>query len=134
MFKWFNEKKAERGEKMLQLLAPGGVGVLSAACCHAGAKPLDEALLADLRAAGVGTETIKVETITEAQQALPAIMGKLDERQINLVQTITTLFMKNGLSVFPMLLVDGQLAFYGGSPGKDAIVNKLNQGGCHAAQ
>jgi hypothetical protein len=133
MFKWFTEKKTETGDKMLALLQRGGVGVLSASCCYAGAKALDDVLLADLRASGLREDEIKTETITDAQRALPAIMNKLDPAQRELINTITGLFMQNGLTVFPMLLVDGQLAFYGGSPGTEAIRAKLNRGGNHGA-
>jgi hypothetical protein len=133
MFKWFTQRN-DSANKMLEVLQPGGIGVLSAACCYAGAKALDDTLVADLKAAGVSADEIKMENITTAQQALPLMMVKLNASQRTLVQTITGLFMRNGLSVFPMLIVNGEIAFYGGSPGKEALAQKLNRGGQNAAQ
>lgn len=129
MFSWFTGKKSEAGKRLVEMLSPGSVVILSAKCCNPMAGPADEALTAKLKAAcaetGVDAQIIRVETVTEAQSALPSVAKELDARQLALTQKLTTLFMTQGLGVFPMLIIDGEMAFYGGVPEVAQIREKL---------
>jgi hypothetical protein len=129
MFSWFSGKKTAEDERFLEILRPGGLAVLSASCCNPTAHAVDEQLLGRLRSAceAVGRDplSIRVETITDCRAAISRLMPNLEEREGALVQKITALFMSSGMDVFPMVIVDGELAFYGGAPEQDKLEGKL---------
>lgn len=114
-------------EKLLRALSPGEVALISASCCVSNATALDQALKENLRAASGNTDSrqpIEV-TITEARRALPHLQRHLDPQQEAVVEKIQALVTNHGVGIFPLLLVGGQIAFYGGVPSVDMIAAKL---------
>lgn len=122
-----NRSADEVSAKLLRALSPGEVAVISASCCVSNAAAQDQALKQNLFAAGGNTdsrEPIEV-TITEARRALPHLQRHLNPQQEAVVEKIQALVTNHGLGVFPLLLVGGQIAFYGGIPSADMIAAKL---------
>lgn len=114
-------------EKLLQALSPGEVALISASCCASDATALDQALKENLRAASGNNDCgVPIEvTITEAKRALPHLQRQLHPQQAKVVEKIQALVASHGLGIFPLLLVDGQIAFYGGIPTVEMIAGKL---------
>jgi len=115
---------------MKALLDKNNIGILSAACCDATAGPKDEALKDSLRQAMERTgdrRAVVVETITSAQQHMRALKAQADLGQKLLIQNVVTLFQANGLSIFPLLIINGRVAFYGGVPTLDLIEQRLQR-------
>lgn len=112
------------------LLQPGNVGILSAACCDSGAAAKDEGLKANLQSAMLALDDrrpVVVETITSAQRHLRALQAQADAPQKRLIGQVVSLFQANGLSVFPLLIVNGRIAFYGGVPSVEMIRDTLQR-------
>lgn len=112
------------------LLDESNVGILSAACCDATAAPKDEALKRNLLEAmeqAGDRRAVIVETITSAQRHMRTIQAQADDGQKQLVQSVVALFQANGLSIFPLLIVDGRVAFYGGVPSVEMIRERLRE-------
>lgn len=111
-----------------RILAPGAVGYLSASCCNPAALPDDERLVANVKAAlqqhGLEREIHK-ETLTNANAGMRAVRARLDADQMAVVNKVTSLFSTQGLDAFPMLFVDGDLAFYGGLPSTEEIAEYM---------
>jgi hypothetical protein len=115
---------------MRALLDKNNIGILSAACCDTTAGPKDEALKASVRQAMERTgdcRAVVVETITSAQQHMRALEAQADLGQKLLIQNVVTLFQANGLSIFPLLIINGRVAFYGGVPTLDLIEQRLQR-------
>jgi len=113
---------------LAEVLQPTSVSILSASCCDASGLPKEQELkrnVAEAMQRLAHVEPVCIETITAAQSGIRSLAGKLDARQQRLVDTVVHLFQTQGLSVFPMLVVDGRLAYYGGVPSVDMIVDKL---------
>lgn len=130
MFKWFSGNKNGE-ERFLEILKPGSVAVLSASCCNPAASATDEVVLERVRSAcaslGLDPSKVRLETVTDAKTALPGLQARLNKQQAAVVEKLTSLFMTNGLDVFPMLLINGELAFYGGAPEPAKIESKLRE-------
>lgn len=110
------------------LLDPKNIGVLSAACCDSTAAAKDEALMTNLRQAlqAEGDQRAVIqETITAAQKHIRTLQADAGVDQHKLVGSVVALFQANGLSIFPMLIVDGRVAYYGGAPTVEAIRERL---------
>ena len=110
------------------LLDKNNIGILSAACCDSTAGPKDEGLKDNLRQAMARTgdhRAVVVETITSAQQHMRALEAQADLGQKLLIQNVVTLFQANGLSIFPLLIINGRIAFYGGVPTLALIEQRL---------
>jgi hypothetical protein len=110
------------------LLDARHIGVLSAACCDATAAGKDEALQANLQqamAAERDTRPVVMQNITSAQRHLRALGADTPAPQRQLVDSVVSLFQSHGLAVFPLLIVDGRVAFYGGAPSVELIRAKL---------
>jgi hypothetical protein len=115
---------------MRALLDKNNIGILSAACCDTTAGPKDEALKDSVRQAMERTgdrRAVVVETITSAQQHMRALEAQADLGQKLLIQNVVTLFQANGLSIFPLLIINGRVAFYGGVPTLDLIEQRLQR-------
>jgi hypothetical protein len=115
-------------KKIKQMMEVGNIGILSARCCNPAAVAMDEELIQNVKEAMGKTSTeleINFETITTAQKSLRSLAGKLNDSQNTLVDKITSLFQVKGLSMFPVLLINGELAFYGGVPTIEMIQEKL---------
>lgn len=121
---------AESGDSqtLQAVLDKQNIGILSAACCDATAAPKDKALTDNLlqaqRQAG-DTRPVLVETITAAQKNMRQLEAQADAQQKRLVASIVQLFQSNGLSIFPILIINGRVAFYGGVPTAEMIRKKL---------
>jgi len=115
---------------MKALLDKNNIGILSAACCDSTAGPKDEGLKDNLRQAMARTgdhRAVVVETITSAQQHMRALEAQADLGQKLLIQNVVTLFQANGLSIFPLLIINGRIAFYGGVPTLALIEQRLQR-------
>lgn len=113
-----------------RILAPGAVGYLSASCCNPAALPDDERLVANVNAAlqELGLEReIHKETLTNANAGMRALRATLDADQMAVVNKVTSLFSTQGLEAFPILFVDGDLAFYGGLPSTEEIAEHMRE-------
>lgn len=119
---------AESESKIPVILSPGNIGYLSASCCNPAAVPDDEELASNVKRAqerlGLSLELFK-ETLTHAQASLPSTVGSLDEQQKGVINKVMTLFSTRGLEAFPMLFIDGDLAFYGGTPTVEQITERM---------
>lgn len=116
-------------EKLLNLMNPGSVGVLSAQCCNPAAVTKDEQLLANLNQALANTRIdapVHFETISAAQKSLRKLSGQLDNRQQALVNQLMGLFQTKGLGMFPVVIVDGELVSCGSVPSAEAMAEKLS--------
>lgn len=115
---------------MKALLDKNNVGILSAACCDSNAGPKDEGLKQNLLKAmeqAGDTRAVVVETITSAQQHMRTLESQADAGQKQLIQNVVMLFQTNGLSIFPLLIVNGRVAYYGGVPSVEMIQERLQQ-------
>jgi hypothetical protein len=118
----------DSAERLRELLREDGVGILSAACCAPTAAEHDAALGRNLAEAlrGCGREeSVPVLSITDAQRALPKVGEQLAPAEARLVQQIQGLVSSQGFSVFPMLVINRRIAFYGGLPSTEMIAAKL---------
>lgn len=116
------------GARLDDLLRSGGVAVISAACCDATSTPKDEALATHLAAAMKATSLerpVACGTLTDTRQQLRNAGASLDRVALDFRDQLSALFQTEGLAAFPLLLVDGRVAFYGGVPGVEAIAEKL---------
>lgn len=112
------------------LLDKNNIGVLSAACCDSTAGPKDEGLkknLWDAMEKSGDKRAVIVETITSAQKHLRALESQADAGQKQLIQSVIALFQANGLSIFPLLIINGRVAYYGGVPSADMIQERLQK-------
>lgn len=110
------------------LLEASNVGVLSAACCDSTAAAKDQALMANLQQAmqAEGDQRAVIfETITSAQKHIRTLQAVAGAEQHKLIGGVVALFQANGLSIFPLLIIDGRVAYYGGAPTVEAIRERL---------
>ena len=111
------------------VIEPGAISVVSASCCSSTSAVNDDAMLNTVRdyidREGLN-KNINFITITDAQKALPELSKSLNAQQTQLVGQIQTLFTTQGLNVFPLLIVDQNIAFYGGIPTVDMLSEKLS--------
>lgn len=110
------------------LLEATNIGVLSAACCDTTAGAKDQALLSNLQQAlqAEGDQRAVVfETITSAQKHMRTLQAVAGPEQQKLIARVVALFQANGLSIFPLLIIDGRVAYYGGAPSVEAIRERL---------
>lgn len=115
---------------MKALLDKNNIGVLSASCCDTTAGPKDEGLkknLADAMAKVGDKRAVIVETITTAQQQMRELEAAGDPAQKQLIQSVVALFQQNGLAIFPLLIINGRVAYYGGVPSAEMIEERLMQ-------
>jgi hypothetical protein len=128
---------SKRESHIEEVLQPDSVSILSASCCDPSSAPKDEELKRNVNAAMEKLnqcEPVCFETITGAQAGIRGLSGKLDTKQQRLVDTVIQLFQTQGMSVFPMLIVDGRIAYYGGVPTVGMISEKLRARAAKAAQ
>jgi hypothetical protein len=112
------------------LLDRNNVGVLSAACCDSTAGPKDERLkknLLDAMEKSGDNRAVIVETITSAQKHMRALASQADPNQKRLIESVITLFNANGLGIFPLLIINGRVAYYGGVPSAEMIQESLQK-------
>jgi hypothetical protein len=124
MFGFFKKANPEEAEMIRSALGPRVAVVVSASCCTTGMTEFDERTLAQCRQAladaGLDWPLMKVN-ISDAQSMLGRIASQLDSRQRGLAQQVTQLFMTQGLSAFPLLILDQHVVSYGGVPGPDLL-------------
>ncbi|HKK04803.1 MAG TPA: hypothetical protein VKA50_03045 [Gammaproteobacteria bacterium] len=107
-----------------RLLQPGAVGIISARCCSADAVLQEQDLRDRLDTAMQRTgrqDDVTVETITDAQRGLMFLGPRLDQRQRSLVGRLLGLFQEYGLGLFPVLIVNGEVASHSEVPPAEAI-------------
>lgn len=112
------------------LLDKNNIGILSAACCDSTAGPKDEGLkknLLDAMEKAGDKRAVIVETITSAQKHMRALESQADTSQKQLIQNVVALFQANGLGIFPLLIVNGRVAYYGGVPSAEMILERLQK-------
>jgi hypothetical protein len=109
-------------------LSPEHIGILSARCCDSSAALRDTQLHANVSAALQrcgDTRSIVVTSITAAQSHLRQLEAEATPEQKRLIETVAALFQTHGLSIFPILIINGRVAFYGGVPNTDMICDTL---------
>jgi hypothetical protein len=112
------------------LLDKKNIGVLSAACCDSTAGPKDEGLkknLFDAMKRAGDNRAVIMETITSAQKHMRALESQAEAGQKQLIQNVVALFQANGLSIFPLLIINGRVAYYGGVPSAEIIQERLQK-------
>lgn len=116
--------------KLQEVMTSDSIAILSASCCDSGAAKKDISLKKNLEQAllnqGIDKEVL-VETITAAQRGLRALEQSADPLQKQLIGNVVSLFQSNGLSVFPMAIINGRVAFYGGVPTVEMIEKELQK-------
>ncbi|WOB10924.1 hypothetical protein [Piscinibacter gummiphilus] len=115
--------------RLEELLSRGSVAVVSAACCDATSTPKDEELAANLGSALERTNLqrpVAFGTLTGTRQQLRDAGAAINAVALDFRNQLGALFQNQGLAAFPLLLVDGRIAFYGGVPSIDAIAEKLS--------
>ena len=114
--------------KIVQLLERGHIGYLSASCCNPSASVADQQLVDNVQQALNNLHLpleLQKETLTGAQASMRSAMGQLSLKQSAIAAKIMSLFSTRGLSAFPCLFIDGELAFYGGIPTVQEIEDYL---------
>lgn len=111
-----------------RLLQPGATGIISARCCSADAVLQEQDLRDRLDVAMQRTgcrRDVTVETITNAQRGLMFLGPRLDQRQRSLVGRLLGLFQERGLGLFPVLIINGEVASHSEVPSEEAIATWL---------
>jgi hypothetical protein len=123
-------------DDLLALLSKDNIGILSAVCCDAKTGAKDEELHANLvqamEKAGVSRPVV-ASTITATRQNLRELGAQANDDQKQFKDNLAMLFQSNGLAAFPMLIINGRIAFYGGVPSADMIQQKLQSSSCPMA-
>lgn len=111
-----------------ELLSKEKIGILSASCCDASTQSKDEQLASNLSAAmeraGIERQVV-FSTITATRQQLRDLGTQVGDDVKTFKENLAGLFQGQGLAAFPMLLLNGKIAFYGGVPSVDMIAQKL---------
>jgi len=118
----------DRVDSLRSILSEQGTGIVSASCCAPMAAQNDKALEQNLRRAlaDAGRSShYQVISITDAQKAVGKLKQELSPAQHRLVMQIQGMVATQGFSVFPILMLGGQIAFYGGLPTPEMIAEKL---------
>jgi hypothetical protein len=109
-------------------LSPEHIGILSASCCDSSAPAKDQQLHTNVSAALQrcgDARAIVVTNITAAQSHLRQLEAEPNPHQKRLIDTVVALFQTHGLSIFPVLIINGKVAFYGGVPSTEMICDTL---------
>jgi hypothetical protein len=118
----------ERVHSLRSILSDHGIGIVSASCCAPMAAQNDKALEKNLHQALVESDRApdyQVISITDAQKALGKLKQELTPAQQRLVMQIQGMVSTQGFSVFPILMLGGRIAYYGGLPTPEMIAEKL---------
>ncbi len=107
----------------------GGIGIVSAKCCSPLASQSDEKLKnnVDIALKNSGSNiSVMTISITDARKALSKIKsGDLEPSEHRLVEQIQSLVSTQGFNIFPILIINRKIAFYGGIPEPEKIEKKL---------
>jgi hypothetical protein len=111
-----------------QVFQPDGdnpsVVILSGICCNPLSYGIDDKLKETVKQAlarvGKSAE-VKTITLTDAREGLDT----LSEKNALLIEEIQSIFQSHGLKAFPAVIINSRLAFYGGTPSIDMLVEKL---------
>lgn len=111
-----------------ELLSKEKIGILSASCCDSSTQARDEQLASNLSAAmekaGVERQVV-FSTITATRQQLRDLGAQVGDDVKTFKENLAGLFQSHGLAAFPMLIVNGKIAFYGGVPSIDMLAQNL---------
>jgi hypothetical protein len=128
MFNPHSSSTTIEAASLAEMLDSGSVALISAACCDAMSTPRDEELAANLAAAmkqaGLA-RPVAFGTLTGTRQQLRDRASTLEGPALAFRDQLGALFQTEGLAAFPLLLVGGRIAFYGGVPSVEAIADKL---------
>lgn len=117
-----------KSEQIKALLQAQGIGVLSSSCCAPTSAANDEAIISNtmavMRECG-RSQDIPVISITDAQKVLGRIEKTLEPAEQRLVAEIRSLFTTHGFNIFPILVFDRKIIFYGGLPTVEMIRAKI---------
>lgn len=112
--------------QVLEVLSPphreNGILIITGGCCHpqlaAEEAEVEKNVIVAVRGGGSKSAVRKI-----ALADVKKVMGKLDTR---ITDTIGGLISKQGsAAVLPLVLINGNLAFYGGVPTTDQLARKL---------
>jgi len=126
--KLFGSKKADIVTDQLLSIEEGkpSIVILSASCCNPLAIPGDNKLKKNVTEAltnlGMDIE-VHLLTITSAQSH----MNSLPAQYKGLGTKLMGLFQSKGIGAFPALIINGEIAFYGGIPQVEQIQKKLER-------
>ena len=115
-------------QRLQALLDKQNIGILSAACCDATGATKEAQLKNNLLQAmerESDARPVVVETITAAQRNMRQLETQADAQQKRLIANVVQLFQSNGLSIFPILIINGRVVCYGGVPSVELIQKKL---------
>ena len=115
-------------DSLRAVLGSDGVGIVSARCCAPTSANQDDALEGNLREAlsSIGrAPDYHVISITDAQKMLPKLKAELAAPQQRLVSQIQMMVATQGFSIFPILVIGGKVAYYGGLPSPEMIIDKF---------
>jgi hypothetical protein len=111
-----------------ELLIKENIGILSASCCDSSTQGRDELLASNLaqamERAGLERQII-FSTVTATRQQLRDLGAHVDGDIQVFKENLVGLFQGQGLAAFPILVIGGKIAFYGGVPTIDQIQQKL---------
>lgn len=99
--------------------------ILSSLCCNPLTYPAEVKLKDNIKKALTLTNNeadVNVVSISEAQAHLKSVNNRFKP----LVENIQSIFQTKGLKAFPALIINGEIAFYGGVPSVEMIITKLN--------
>lgn len=122
--------ESKLNDSLRAVLKEDAVAIISASCCAPMAGEKDEALKNNIVTALQETGRdggYSFISITDAQRALPKLNGELQPSEQRLVSQIQMLVSSQGFSIFPILVIDRKVAFYGGIPTAVMIKEKLLQ-------
>ncbi len=104
------------------------IGILTASCCDHTMQAKDQELLFNLSTAMKNASIerqIVCATITSARQQFQDLGSQVGDDMNSFKESLNGLFQGQGLAAFPMLLIEGKIAFYGGVPSVELISDKL---------
>lgn len=117
-------------DSLRAVLREDAIAIISASCCAPMASEKDEALknniVAALKDSG-RSGAYSFISITDAQRALPRVTPELEPAAQRVITQIQMLVSSQGFSIFPILVIDRKVSFYGGIPTPDMIKEKLLQ-------
>lgn len=135
MFKWLpccsSKPEGKTGSPPIeQALQANAVAVISMACCMPGSESADDATIAavtqGMQTLGEPTTPVVVSA-TDAQKLAMGVPAHYDEASRRVVEQVMALFTQHGMGVFPVVIIDRQIAFYGGSPTADQVVSRVQE-------
>ena len=103
------------------------VVILSGSCCNPRLASIDEKIRARIKELAIKSEMqANISVVTISAAAFGGVIGVSKEVDTS----IRSLIANKGMSVLPVVLFDGNIAFYGGLASAALIEQKLKEGIC----